>query len=89
MCALIFSIYTKKHAEIKFYLHKYFCAAGSEFYLHKDFRAAEIEFYLHKVVYRVLHRRVPESRGGIGEFAPTGVPAPSVEDAGQEERLGF
>ena len=82
-------IYTKKHAEIEFYLHKDFCAAGIEFYLHKDFRAAEIEFYLHKVVYRVLHRRVPESRGGIGEFAPTGVPAPSVEDAGQEERLRF
>ena len=29
----------------------------------------------------VLYRSVSESRGGIGGSAPTGVPAPSVEDA--------
>ena len=57
-CALIFLIYTKKHAEIEFYLHKDFCAAGIEFYLHKDFRAAEIEFYLHKEFLRKINEYI-------------------------------
>ena len=57
-CALIFSIYIKKHAEIEFYLHKDFCAAGIEFYLHKDFRAAEIEFYLHKEFLRKFNEYI-------------------------------
>ena len=57
-CALIFSIYIKKHAEIEFYLHKDFCAAGIEFYLHKDFRAAEIEFYLHKEFLRKINEYI-------------------------------
>ena len=53
-----FSIYIKKHAEIEFYLHKDFCAAGIEFYLHKDFRAAEIEFYLHKEFLRKINEYI-------------------------------
>ena len=57
-CALIFLIYIKKHAEIEFYLHKDFCAAGIEFYLHKDFRAAEIEFYLHKEFLRKINEYI-------------------------------
>ena len=38
------------------------------------------------VVFSGLHLSVSESRGGIGEYAPTGVPVPSVEDAGGRTR---